>query len=404
MRLRWFLSATVRQATELASHVEKLLRAQRDILSAQAVTGMETALGKMRAAIDSNATPEALRAEMTTLGNTADKWLKPYPHSAIRENIEVLLVAIAVAMAIRTFFLQPFKIPTGSMQPTLFGVTTNSFHYDRDAQLPGIGGRVFEAVAHGTFYHDIKAEADGKIMSIEPPKGFAINFRTVIVQYADRSEPTPVTVWFAPDEDPRRMTIFQTYADVYPGKTFKKGESIIKYAETTGDHLFVDRVSYNFRHPSRGDIIVFKTRDIPLMDSSSTNQFYIKRLVGLSGDRITIGDDRHVRIDGARLDSSTPHFESVYNFDPKGRPLSDRYSGHVNGSYFRGLSMVRSPTYYVTEQSEFTVESNRYVVFGDNTMNSEDSRYWGSLPQKNVIGKSWFVYWPITGRFGWGQR
>ncbi len=56
---------------------------------------------------------------MDGLEKAANKWLKPYPNATIRENVEVLLVALAVAMGIRTFFLQPFKIPTGSMQPTL---------------------------------------------------------------------------------------------------------------------------------------------------------------------------------------------------------------------------------------------------------------------------------------------
>ena len=61
---------------------------------------------------------------MENLEKAANKWLKPYPNAAWRENVEVLLVALAVAMGIRTFFLQPFKIPTGSMQPTLYGVTS----------------------------------------------------------------------------------------------------------------------------------------------------------------------------------------------------------------------------------------------------------------------------------------
>ena len=45
-----------------------------------------------------------------------------------------------------------------------------------------------------------------------------------------------------------------------------------------------------------------------------------------------------------------------------------------------------------------------YMVMGDNTMNSLDSRYWGSFPADAVIGKSFFVYWPITDRFGWGYH
>ena len=51
-----------------------------------------------------------------------------------------------------------------------------------------------------------------------------------------------------------------------------------------------------------------------------------------------------------------------------------------------------------------TSSPNSMLVFGDNTLNSLDSRYWGLFPEQNVIGKSCFVYWPISSRFGWGQR
>ena len=69
---------------------------------------------------------KAVTDSLVRLEKSANKWLKPYPNAAWRENVEVLLVALTVAMGIRTFFLQPFKIPTGSMQPTLFGVTSTN--------------------------------------------------------------------------------------------------------------------------------------------------------------------------------------------------------------------------------------------------------------------------------------
>jgi signal peptidase I len=55
-------------------------------------------------------------------------------------------------------------------------------------------------------------------------------------------------------------------------------------------------------------------------------------------------------------------------------------------------------------QTVYTNDSDSYMVMGDNTCNSLDSRAWGSFPAKNVIGKSFFVYWPLTERFGLGNQ
>ena len=123
MILRWFISKTVREACTVHKHYRRLLAAQRDLLSPQAVAPVQIKLDELGAAIkEGHKGRISIKAE--ELQFAAEKWLKPYPHAAWRENVEVLLVALAVAMAIRTFFLQPFKIPTGSMQPTLFGVTS----------------------------------------------------------------------------------------------------------------------------------------------------------------------------------------------------------------------------------------------------------------------------------------
>ena len=93
----------------------------------------------------------------------------------------------------------------------------------------------------------------------------------------------------------------------------------------------MDRLTYNFHKPGRGEIVVFQTKGIqhPMMPQ---DQFYIKRLVALAGDRVQIGDDRHLAINGRRLDASTPHFENVYSFDPRQPPRESEYSGHLNGT------------------------------------------------------------------------
>src|SRR5947209_20393459 len=125
MNLQWFISQTFRHASAMCKHVRKLLDHQRDILDAKAIEEVEAAITQMKLSLTANPGKAVLEKQMEDLEVAANKWLKPYPYASFRENIEVLLVALAVAMGIRTFFLQPFKIPTGSMQPTLYGVTSS---------------------------------------------------------------------------------------------------------------------------------------------------------------------------------------------------------------------------------------------------------------------------------------
>src|ERR1035438_8305879 len=123
MILRWFLSQTVPEAMTVHKHYRRLLAAQRDLMAPQSIAPVQIKLNELTAAIQEGHKGR-INIKAEELQFAAEKWLKPYPHAAWRENVEVLLVALAVAMGIRTFFLQPFKIPTGSMQPTLFGVTS----------------------------------------------------------------------------------------------------------------------------------------------------------------------------------------------------------------------------------------------------------------------------------------
>lgn len=404
MKLRWFLSGTVREATEMCNHVDKMLNAQRDLLSPQAILAVESAQKETQKAIDDHVDNETLRKRMGELEAAANKWLKPYPHSEWRENIEVFLVAIAVAMAIRTFFLQPFKIPTGSMQPTLYGV-----EYEPIDNVPNRLGRIWDAAIHGSFYHRLVAEADGVIKSVGPQQHLLrfINKQQIVVDYqiSDQIVEKTHTLWFTPDEDNQN----RFKASLQIGRTFRKDEPIISVKEIVGDHLFVDRMTYNFRAPTRGEIIVFKTKGIAGLQQ---DQFFIKRLVALGGEKVNIGDDQHLRINGVRLDASTPHFGNVYSFDQVYQ--RNHYFGHVNETttqklYQNGVIQsyqVPVPN-FPDQQIVYQVPPNHYMVMGDNTLNSFDSRGWGPFPRENVIGKSFFVYWPISNhgesRFGWGH-
>ena len=114
---RWFTSKTVRHATEINKQVGKFLHAQRDILKPENVQALEEGMQSMQSKLDALSDDKTLEAAIEELEVVANENILPYPSSSTRENVEVVLVAIAVAFGIRTFFLQPFKIPTGSMQP-----------------------------------------------------------------------------------------------------------------------------------------------------------------------------------------------------------------------------------------------------------------------------------------------
>lgn len=396
MILRWFSSSQVREAVAMQKHVCRLLAAQRDILAAPAVENLNRALMDLSNALATGLKGESLKKEMGKLEEAANKWLKPYPHSAWRENVEVLLVALAVAMAIRTFFVQPFKIPTGSMQPTLFGVTSENLLGKPDFKMPTGWERVKQWFA-GISYVHLVAQADGEITAISPMRKFLI-FNLKQSLWIGGVEHV---MWFPPDYGEAPL---EARARLEQGHIYQKGDDVVKMQVAAGDHLFVDRMSFNFRKPERGEILVFETKGIdhPMMKQ---DQFYIKRMVVMPGDKVQIGNDRHLIINGQRLDASTPHFENVYGFNPATPPRESQYSGHVNGTVAQQFNLYPSlAPLFPDEQAVFNNDGDTYMVMGDNTCNSFDSRAWGPFPAKNVIGKSFFVYWPITARFGWGNQ
>ena len=408
MNPRWFISSKVREASAMRKHVHRILCAQRDILSADAIKEVEKSLAAMDDALKAGT---SLDGAMKNLESVAGGKLKPYPNAAWRENVEVFLVALAVAMAVRTFFIQPFKIPTGSMQPTLYGVTStpdftprgrmtpdmiqDEFKRRDEMKFPSGLQRVRDWFA-GISYLDIVAKADGQLERINRPVGIRIfNFWQTL-----RIGGKTHWIFFPPDYGQSDLGL---RSGVSIGQSFRKGDSVIRMKIQAGDHLFVDRLMYNFRKPKRGEIVVFQTGGInhPMMPQ---DQFYIKRLVALGGERVSIGDDRHLRINGQRLDAGVAHFENVYSFDPRTRARDSQFSGHVNETVGRGYGSSGLAPLFPDENTIHTNAPDGYMVMGDNTLNSFDSRGWGEFPANNVIGKSFFVYWPITSRFGWGHR
>ena len=383
--LNWLLSSKTREARQMSAHAKKLVASQSDLLTPQAIGAMGESIAALHESTRGKIDPKLITQRMEELDKSASKWLKPYPFAAYRENVEVFLVAIAVAMGIRTFFLQPFKIPTGSMQPTLYGVTAENHMGDPNFKMPGAIEEWVESALHGASYYHFVAKNDGafSVIDDQPSRFLLFNFKQRF-----RVGEDVFTVWWPPDN-------FFRHAGLSDGMMFRKGQDVVKLRAVSGDHLFVDRMTYNFRRPNRGDIVVFQTIGIH-GQGMTDDQHYIKRLIGLPGETVQIGDDRHVVIDGKRLDKTTPHFEKVYDEE---HWKEGAYIGHVNGA-FQALGM----THFRDANFQYHIPPRQFLVMGDNTLNSSDSRYWGSFPATNVIGRSFFVYWPFNSRFGlWGH-
>jgi len=117
-----------------------------------------------------------------------------------------------------------------------------------------------------------------------------------------------------------------------------------------GNFVVVNKLSYRFGEPSRGDIIVFRYPPDPELDP------YIKRVIGLPGEHVLVEDGK-VYINGVRI--SEPYLKTQ------------------------------------TQQGgEWIVPQDGLFMMGDNRNNSSDSRAWGMVPLENVIGKAFMVYWP----------
>ncbi len=128
------------------------------------------------------------------------------------------------------------------------------------------------------------------------------------------------------------------------------------------DRLIIDKLSYRFALPQRGDVVVFMPPAAAGKCTGSTTRpkdAYIKRTIGLPGDRIAVKAGQ-VLINGKALDEN----------------------------YLKEM-----PTY---EMALVTVPANQYLVLGDNRNNSCDGHYWGFVPRENIVGKAIVRFWPVN--------
>src|SRR2546421_547853 len=163
MILRWFLSKKVRQAVDMCRQVRKIIHAQRDLLRPEEIQEISKAARELRDAIAAGEKLDGIEKWMKNLEKVANENLKPYPSASIPENVEVFLVTGAVVLALRTFFFQPMAIPSGSAQPTLWGITSQNLNDKPEVEIPGGLRRLWQACWSGIHYFHGVAEAEGEL-------------------------------------------------------------------------------------------------------------------------------------------------------------------------------------------------------------------------------------------------
>ncbi len=123
------------------------------------------------------------------------------------------------------------------------------------------------------------------------------------------------------------------------------------------DRLIIDKLSYRFKDPQRGDIVVFTPT--PALQQENFKDAFIKRVIGLPGDTIEVKEGK------------------VY----------------VNGEMLTEEYIKEQPKY---DYGPVVVPENQYLVLGDNRNNSYDSHYWGFVPRENIIGQAVIRFFPFN--------
>jgi signal peptidase I len=167
-------------------------------------------------------------------------------------------------------------------------------------------------------------------------------------------------------------------------RTVPAGEPVLRFDLMAGDQLFVDRFSYNFVKPKPGQGFVFRTGNIPAISAVYGDQYYIKRLVGTPGDVIEIREPVLYR-NGAPIEGAEAFGLNARRVFP--------YGGYLNKE-------TRDGARFLGRGETVVVPPDGFLALGDNSGNSEDSRYWGFVPAKDVVGHPLFIYYPFTSRWG----
>ncbi len=388
----------IKHAKLLHKGVTRFIDYKRDILlpaKLEEIEGLRRTLEEAMKARDK----DRLAALNDEINKVCQHALPNQRRSEIAENIEVFFVAIVIALGIRAYIAQPFKIPTGSMQPTLNGLIVEQHEEPLNAGLfkHALG------FLTGKSYIDVTSKYEGRLRRNDP----ITEHNWLLVTYSKiHFEDGRSQRIFAParqliDPGVENLGLAEwTDLNVQPipgtmspdGKThyriigdpplIKKGQVLARGILSSGDHVLVNKFSYHFRRPERGEVFVFITKHIRGIEATIPrehgSQHYIKRLVGLPGDTLEVNPP-HLWINGKPAEE--PGTQLVASLQ---KPYDKGYQA----------------AYLLAEGRRITLEDQEYWAMGDNSFNSSDSRYWGSVPQRNLVGPALMCYFPFTKHWG----
>lgn len=387
--------ATYQLAAKIAAY-------RKDVLAVTDREALEQMVASLKRSIKDKQTT---KAQFEALQEEAEPILRRtggtfYPRRFFAENAEMVLFAAVLAIGVRTFFLQPFKIPTNSMYPSFNGMTAQVYV---EESSPNALVRGFRFLTQGAKHYTIKGSSGGELafsadQKVVPGRKWLV-LPTQKVRYTFYIGEEPVTVDLPMEFDIRQVVepilegrnvqgavaadgtrIFRTGIQVAPG------EVAFSFDLLTGDQLVVDRFSNHFVRPKVGDPIVFRTDNLPYIDLDNRGKYYIKRAVGGPGDTLEI-------VPPGLLLNGEPITGSVA-FE-KNRQQIDNYPGYVFG--------MRSRNYPIPQadgRSPIEIPDKHYFAMGDNSPNSADSRMWGFVPEREIIGRAAFIYYPFSHRWG----
>ncbi len=362
----------IRDGKVIHKSVQRFVNYRKDLLKPEVLAEIQSLNAQLDTALKAS-DEEGVEKATERLTEVCKKAApRDYRASALAENIEVIFVALAIALGIRAYIAQPFKIPTGSMQPTLNGIIAHG----TDIEQPNSIVKAIDSVRLGRTWVDSVIKEDDVIVDIEEYTRAKFFTRTRVIGEKN------TYIIHAPAQ--------QAYLDLGIGKLVrasysngnwwvmpspvKAGDVLARGYVDTGDQVIVDKFSYHFIPPKRGEVFVFTTKDIrgiavnpPEMGSIH----YIKRLAGLPGDEISIRDG-NIYVNGK--------LGEEFGF----RRVMSKENGYRG--YF--------------ETHKFELKDDQYLALGDNSGNSQDSRSWGHVPQDNLVGRALFVYWPFNSHWG----